>query len=434
MGKFINTNYTDAIVNVSGTIESLLNNPYYMWNDKKPTIVTYYHINEEQSTLDEGAGFNYSDLGPNCPFRYNKIEKFVIYGIDRIALSLQNNEFGVESDEITGDAIVLPGTITPYPGDYFCIDMVKDSKWLFRANDVQKDTLNDGSNIWKISYQLEHVDDSRIEDLVTDDYKMIVNNIGTRYNPILRSEEYDLVDALDHICTVLKQYFVSLFYNEKVQTFIFIHYVEDKFYDPYMIEFLIRNKILENGTNDEYIYIDHKTNTIKTFALDYNRTFFKSVEDRDKTHLQKAKVDSTADYIDDFGSIFAARADNYFKMNYFVPNQDTSSELHKFHKVMECFPRTLIPKILNNDLYTKAEIAQKPIFGMYNIIIKHFNDGIYERVDFENMDAFDYSDNLECFYMIPLVIFALETFEKRLLVKRSTEPLTVVNQYNYDQN
>ena len=50
------------------------------------------------------------------------------------------------------------------------------------------------------------------------------------------------------------------------------------------------------------------------------------------------------------------------------------------------------------------------------------------------MDAFDYSDNLECFYMIPLVIFALETFEKRLLIKRSTEPLTVVNQYNYDQN
>ena len=58
-----------------------------MWNDKKPTLVTYYHINAEMSTLDEASGMNYSDLGPNCPFRYNKIGKFVLYGIDRIALS-----------------------------------------------------------------------------------------------------------------------------------------------------------------------------------------------------------------------------------------------------------------------------------------------------------------------------------------------------------
>ena len=424
MGKFINTNYTDAIENVSGTIESLLNNPYYMWNDKKPTIVTYYHINAEQSTLDEGAKFNYSDLGPNCPFRYNKIEKFVVYGIDRIALSLQNNEFGVESDDISGDAIVLPGTITPYPGDYFSIDMVKDSKWLFKVNDVGKDTLNDGSNIWKVSYNLEHIDDSRLKDLVTDNYKMIVNNIGTRYNPIVRSDKYDLVNALDHICTVLKQYFISLFYNEKVQTFTFIHYVEDRFYDPYMIEFLIRNKILYNGINDEYIYIDHKTDTIKTFALDYNRTFFKSIEDKDIKHLMRAKVDSTADYIDDFGSIFASRSDNYFKMNYFVPSQDTTSETFKFHKVMEVFPRDLIVKISNNDLYTRAEVDQQPLFGIRNIIIKHFNKGIYNKTDFERLDAFDYCDNLECFYIIPIIIFCLESFESGLLLKDPIDQIT----------
>ena len=428
MGKFINTAYTNAIEDVSGTIKSLLNNPYYMWNDKKPTLVTYYHINAEMSTLDEASGLNYSDLGPNCPFRYNKIEKFVLYGIDRIALSLQNGEFGVESDEITGDAIVLPGTITPYTGDYFSIDMVTDSKWLFRVNDVQKDTLNDGSNIWKLSYMLEHVDNSRIEDLVHDDYKMIVNNIGTRYTPILKSSKYDLVDSLDHVCTVLKQYFISLFYNEKVQTFIFVHYVEDHFYDPYMIEFLIRNKILDNGNNDEFVYIDHKTQPIKTFALDYNRTFFKSIEDKDKKSLQRAKTDSTADYIDDFGSIFAARADNYFKMNYFVPQQDPTPQKYVFHNVMECFPKELIPKIIDNDLYTRAEIDQQPIFGIRNIIIKHFNDGIYEKYDFENMEVFDFSDTLECFYMIPIIIYCLESFEKKLLETNPYENITVNNQ------
>lgn len=427
MGKFVDTQYTSAIDNVSSTVESLLNNPYYMWNDKKPTLVTYYHINAEQSTLDEASGMNYSDLGPNCPFRYNQIDKFVLYGIDKIALQLQAGEFGVEADEITGDAIVLPGTITPFPNDYFTIDLAKDS-WLFRVNDVDKDTLNDGSNIWKLSYRLEHIDDSHLQDLVVEDYKMLVKNVGTRYNPILKSSSYDLVDSMDHICTTLKKYFVSLFYNERVQTFIFVHYLEDHFYDPYMIEFILRNKLMENGAHDEYIYVEHKIATIKTFALDYNRTFFKSIEDKDKKSLQKAKTDSTADYIDEFGSIFASRTDPYFKLNYFVPNMDPTPQPYTFHNVLECFPKEMIPKIVDNDLYTKAEVDMKPIYGLRNIIIKYFNEGQITRADFDNMEAFDFSDSLECFYMIPIIIFILESYEKELLTTQPYENITINQQ------
>ena len=426
MGKFIDTSYTEAINNVTGTITSLLNNPYYMWNDKKPTMVTYYHINAEQSSLDESSGMNYSDLGPNCPFRYNEIENFVLYGIDKIALQLQAGEFGVESDEITGDAIVLPGTIVPYPSDYFIINHAKDS-WLFRVNDVNKDTLYDGSNIWKLSYRLEHIDDSHLQDLVVEDYKMIVNNVGTKYTPILRSSSYDMVDSLDHICTTLKQYFVSLYYNERVQTFIFTHYLEDHFYDPYMIEFIIRNKILENGSHDEYIYVEHKIATIKTFALDYNRTFFKAVEDRDIKAIQTAKTDSTADYIDEFGSIFAARTDPYFRMNYFVPTMDPAPQPYVFHNVIECFPKELIPKIVNNDLYTKAEINQKPEFGLRNIIIKHFNHTSFDQSDFDNLEKYDFSDSKDSFYMIPMIIYAFESFEQRLMVKEPYENI-IINQ------
>lgn len=426
MGKFIDTSYTEAINNVTGTITSLLNNPYYMWNDKKPTMVTYYHINAEQSSLDESSGMNYSDLGPNCPFRYNEIENFVLYGIDKIALQLQAGEFGLESDEITGDAIVLPGTIVPYPSDYFIINHANDS-WLFRVNDVNKDTLYDGSNIWKLSYRLEHIDDSHLQDLVVEDYKMIVNNVGTKYTPILRSSSYDLVDSLDHICTTLKQYFVSLYYNERVQTFIFTHYLEDHFYDPYMIEFIIRNKILENGSHDEYIYVEHKIATIKTFALDYNRTFFKAVEDKDIKAIQKAKTDSTADYIDEFGSIFAARTDPYFKMNYYVPTMDPTPQPYVFHNVIECFPKELIPKIVNNDLYTKAEINQKPEFGLRNIIIKHFNKTAFDQSDFDNLEKYDFSDSKDSFYMIPMIIYAFESFEQGLLVKEPYENI-IINQ------
>ena len=42
----------------------------------------------------------------------------------------------------------------------------------------------------------------------------------------------------EHI-DALKKYFQELFYNERVQTFIFMDLTEFRMYDPYMIEFLI---------------------------------------------------------------------------------------------------------------------------------------------------------------------------------------------------
>lgn len=416
MGKFINTNFSDAVNNVTETVRTFLNNPYYLFNDKKPTLVTYYNINGEKSTLDEGARINYSDLGDNCPLRYNRITDFVVYGIDRIALSLENGEFGLESGEITGDVVILPGTIEPYPGDYFSIDHAKDSNWLFRINDVQKDTLDNGANIWKCGYKLEHDDNTDILPLVTDDYKLLINNIGTKYNTILESKKYDLLDAMDHICTTLKQYYTSLFYDQRVQTFIFVNYGEDHFYDPYMIEFLIRNRILDNGVHNDYIYIDHKIETKRTFALDYNRTFFKAVEDRDINSLIKCKTDSTADYIDEFGSIFNSRADDYWQMNYFVPSVDPTPQPYQFHNVMNCFPKDLIIDCKDNHLYTQPEIDANWELGWYNIITKHFNHTVLDETDYAHLEECEFSDNIRAFYFIPLIIFAIETYERELLM------------------
>ena len=80
MGKFINTSYTTAVNDVSNTVKTLLNNPYYMWTDKKPTLVTYYPINMERSTLDQAARIPYADVGEHSPIRYDRIKNFVIYG------------------------------------------------------------------------------------------------------------------------------------------------------------------------------------------------------------------------------------------------------------------------------------------------------------------------------------------------------------------
>lgn len=419
MGKFINTEYTQAVEKISDTVKTFLDNPYYMWNDKKPTITTYYHINMEKSTMDESLRIPYNDVGRDSPFKYDRIDNFIMYGLERIAVSLEVGDFGLQSGEISGDCVILPGTIIPTPNDYFEINLATkvDEPWLFKVITVDKDTLDNGSNIWKITYTLEHSNNAEVLELVENKYQMIPANIGTRYTPILRSEKYDLVEGVDAVCSMLKQYFVSLFYKPQVQTFIFVNYGEDKFYDPYMIEFMIRNDLLAGMTNNssDYIHVEHKITPIQTFALDYNRTFFKSVEDRDVKHLATAKIDSTADYIDDFGSIFSSRSENYFKMNYYVPTYDSVEMDSVFHNVMETFPKDIIPKISNSDLYTKAEILMNPIYGLYNIIIKYFNDILINEDDYHNLESMDFSDGIREFYLLPIIIFCLESFEKKIL-------------------
>ena len=162
MGKIIETSYHDTVEKITGFNGKLLQNTFYVLNDKKPTIVTYYNINKEASSLDPGSKLAYDNIGKDTPIRFNKIEDFIIYGFDRIELNTDIDEFGIEADKITGDCFVLPNTIFPTEGDYFEVEHITDAKWLFIVTDVQQDTLQNGSNAFKLTYKLEYVDHDRL--------------------------------------------------------------------------------------------------------------------------------------------------------------------------------------------------------------------------------------------------------------------------------
>ena len=408
MGNFINTTYKDTMDYITSASSDIIKNPLYIFNDKKALTVLYYNINCEKSTLDEAAKITYSDLGLSCPFRFNRINDMFIYGAEKIQLSLENGDFGLESGEIAGEAIILPDTITPYPGDYFEIPHIK-SKLLFRINDVQKDTLDNGANIWKISYKLEHIDNVNILPLVVSDWNMVVNNIGTSYSPVIESTKYNIIEVLDNTAISLKNYFKDIFYNSRIQTFCFTNFYTDKFYDPYMIEFLIRNKILNNSGQRDYVYIDHKLKMHKTFSIDYNKTFFRSVETKDINHLKKAKTRSTAEYIKDIMSIFSKRPENYFCLNYSVASYESVPTIYSVHDVMQCLPDELVNNIIENKYFEE----QDKMF--YNIIIKYFNNEDLNIKDLDCLEYIDYLDNINLFFAIPILIYCIEYNIKKMM-------------------
>lgn len=397
-GKFINTEHRDNIDSLVTGLKEILKNPYYKWNDKSGTAVTYFNQNKEATMLDQSTKLYYADIGLDSPIKYNMIEDMMLYGIDQIAISMENDEFGPQASEISGEAIVLPNTIIPYVGDYFKI-IYTEEELLFRIIDATPDTLENGANIYKIQYKLES---SRLDSIIADDniedtYNMVVNNIGTGFNAVIRHESYNMIKALDQVLFNLRTYYKSIFYKERVQTFIFLHNGQ-RFYDPFMIEFLKENKILDGS--EDYIYLTQQIKLTPMFPMNYSKSFFKCLEDKDIDRLRCYEYRGVAEYISDPLSIFQTRLENYFEVKH------TITDLH--YGLLPCFKDELIHAIEDNRLLEGND-------SIYNIIIKFFHNEKISQEDIDALDCIDYSDNIIIFYAIPCIIYCLERFVKSLL-------------------
>lgn len=201
--------------------EERLNSQLSRFLEKSPTFVTYYHINDNESTVDLGFQNIERILGPNSPVRFNEIKDFPIYGIDQIILSLSDELQGVDSS-YEGDAIILPNTITPYPNDMFTVNYL-DQTYLFMVTEVAYDTIK-SNNYYKITFTVKSMDQTHIDYLTNqtnDKFHCILDNIGTKEKAIIRSDDLDQLILLNEIYKNIAEYFKLLFFNAKYNSFLF---------------------------------------------------------------------------------------------------------------------------------------------------------------------------------------------------------------------
>ena len=401
MGKFTDTRYVSTINSLVTATKDKINNPYYVFSDKKPTKVTYYAQNVEKSTLDEASGLHGEDLGSDSPFKFNRINEFLLYGIDRINTEYEVGDFGMESAPISGTCIILPNTITPRQGDFFVINYVKEPI-LFKVTGMSHDTLDTGANIYSIDYMLAKVDAiDKIEAQVEKRYNFLVNNVGTDFKAIIQDCDYNLIGSLESLIENLIIKFSNIFFMPKLQTFVYNH---DGWlmYDPFLIEFLIRNNVLKFG--EEFVYVSHACSINRTFSMDYMKTFFNELE---KASLPiKCNTLATADLITDPNSLFITRLEEY----YWVRHVDDTPYKTRF----KVFDMDVIEHINENKYYEKDNEKE-----FYNLWIAYFNN----NNDFINgnllavVNEIDFMDNLSCFYALAITIFILERYINKLLEK-----------------
>lgn len=402
---FTNTQYSDTITNLIQASESKLVNPYYKFSDKKPTTVNYYKQNKTKSTLDCSSEINYAYVSQQSALKYNKILNFQLYGLPKIELNYDVGDNGLEADSIAGDAIVLPNTIEPLPGDFFSILQVNEDV-LFRVDSVTPDTLDNGANIYKIEYHLELSNSTeQIEEQVVDTFAFIAEYVGTEYNCLISSANTELAEALTSVCEQLTTYYNSLFFKSRLQTYVYKYDDTYNFYDPFMIEFMRRNKIMSTST--DFNYIMHQTHTDITFPYEYSRTFFAALETKDIALATSSNV-ATADLITDINSLFTSRLEDYYQVKY-MDNMPYKTRFNVFDK-------ELISGIKSNTLCKGDK-------SIYNIIINYMN-GAKDYLDLSlinEIHKMDYTDNKTTFYLIPFYIFIIRNYiSNNILSTKST--------------
>ena len=118
--------------------------------DKSPVFTTFFHLNVNETTVDDGFRDIESIIGNRSPLRFQRIENFPLYGLDPVILSIQDSDQGLDT-EYSGECILLPNTIKPLQNDFFMINHVKGS-YIFRVTEVQYDNIRP-DNFYKIGFR-----------------------------------------------------------------------------------------------------------------------------------------------------------------------------------------------------------------------------------------------------------------------------------------
>lgn len=409
MGKFFDTTYSNTVEGVTDFNKSLIQNDFYHFNSQgRGTRVTYYHINKEKSTLDQGSRLAYADSGSDSPLRFDVIRNLYLYQFNRHEVNFNNDEFGLESAEISGESYIIPEyNLEPLDGDFFTVDHA-DEKFLYQVVDVDRDTLANRANVWKISWKIAKTTDISVLKNIADDYTAVDVVNGTEINPIVLTTDYNFALEIEHVANNLVSYFRDLFYSDYIQSFTYKWYTEYRMYDPYSIEFIIRNNLLNNA-NDEYMYIDHKTKLPSTFSIDYNRSVWKCIEDKNKNKLFSCNHKAQADLIEDPISIFATRYEQYFKLYYEI-NHEPNGPFNP-RAVIPIMDEELIERIIRKKYYDdeNKDIRYK------NIFIKYFNKEKLTKKDLESIEYIDFEPVNSIYYETLFLIYILFSYEKQLL-------------------
>jgi len=257
---------------------------YAKYFEGSPTYVTYYQLDAVATQQDTALENVHSVIGNSSPNKYKKIEDVVIYGVDALSISDEISEKGLQS-LISGDFVLLPDSIRPYPGDFFTFDEENLTEHLFRINDVQYDRASP-KKFFRCLYSLYPENNDLIFENVIDDYVLDYQNIGGQETGVIKKSDAAVADKVKLLADSMVDKFLNLFYDEDMDTFTcpvstngnLVYY-----WCPYLHKFIHDTEVLTKYERDfmKEIYvndIDESTNKDIFSDFAYFNSIFRKVQ------------------------------------------------------------------------------------------------------------------------------------------------------------
>lgn len=268
--------------------ENRFKSPTARFIDTTPVFVTYYHVDTDNTTVDEGFLDVASVIGHRSPIRFNKIENFPLYGMDQIVLNIAEDDQGLDTTW-DGDGIVLPKTIKPVPNDFFVIPTLKDY-YIFRVTNIQYDTVMP-DNYYKIEFKLEYIDSTKLEEIekqVLEEHICVLENIGTETNCIIEKSSYQKIKEIEKMYAEIKDLYMAMFYNDRHN--VFLCEIEDNklLYDPLQTYFINIHKLFNNKNDLSTIILTDQYDDPKR-KYKYAKSVYRFLETRDMKLLSMFK-------------------------------------------------------------------------------------------------------------------------------------------------
>lgn len=381
---FINTEIRDRTIAVANMDKDKRKSPYYKYSEYMGTTVTYYSQHHTLSSLDEGNNKAYADRGKDSPIKFKRILDMMVYGIDRIEIQMNLSEMGVSSDDITGQIHFLPG-FEPIPNDYFTIDYLGDN-FIFKILSVNKDTIDDNTELYTAEYKFDKSSDPSDTFNVVEQYRMIVDNAGTEFKSIILESDYDLISVIEQYILTLQTYYSEIFFNKRVESFIF-NLNGYHLYDPYLTEFIIKNKLMEGSTH--FMYIQQQIKLEPLFPLNYDKTIFNKIE---KISKDISPYILNYELVDEPLSLLCMRSESYHRLS-------LNKTLYSI-SALELLDQQFVDSITDQPIEADPSI----------IIWKYLHGEDISKTDLDLIENNEFTDSSFMYYLIPIIIFILKYY------------------------
>lgn len=373
--------------------EERMKSPLSRYLDTTPVYVTYYHIDNAHSTMDDGYLDTLSTIGAMSSIRYNKISSFPLYGFDQVVISIQNDTQGIDG-EYQGDAIIVPRTIKPLQNDRFVVPTLKEP-FIFKVTDVQYDAAV-ADNFYKISFILEANDDEKLQelnDMVMSSNTCIPENIGTDLNCIIEDGALSAISNVNNMYKEMAKIYFDVYYNDRHNCMLGEFGTNQYLYDPLQTAFINKHSLFNEKRNLVTILLTDQFNDPKR-RLKYEKSVYRFIENPDKNRMDNFKF-ITFPGVNKEESSFFRYADRTVYIADIPSYKDACGQIDTF----------------SNEFVTAVKL-NAPQDNKWKNLIQRYIRCEDIKIDDVPLDLteelLDLNANLEIFIMTPLVLYILK--------------------------